>query len=389
MKFLIIAGLSDSLINFRGHLISDLIRRGVEVHAAAPDLTRDCQTRAKLEKKGVIVHDIFLRRTGVNPWHDFLTLIGMIRLMRTIKPDNVMGYTIKPVIFGTMAASLSRCTGRFALITGLGYSFSGDCVNFKHRLISNIASMLYRLSLRSASKVFFQNPDDQALFREKKILNSKTPSVVVNGSGVDIEHFVPSNYPSRVTFLFIARLLIEKGVREYVEAAYQLKSVYPESTFLLVGELDSNPNSITREELDRWIDDGIVSYLGVMDDVRLAFGSSSVFVLPTFYREGIPRTILEALAMGRPVITTDTPGCRETVIDGENGFLVFPRNSGELAHAMRVFLDSPDLVAVMGKRSREEALKKYDVRLVNSSMLKEMGLDDESTILSREFLHSS
>jgi glycosyltransferase involved in cell wall biosynthesis len=374
MKFLIIAGDAGSLLNFRGHLISDLVQQGLEVHAAAPDLSMDSNIRLMLNKKGARVHDIFLKRTGINPWHDLRTLVGLVRLMRNIKPDYVMAYTIKPVIFGTMAASLSRCPSRFALITGLGYSFSGSCSGFKHRLISKVATILYRQSLRSASKVFLQNPDDLALFRQKKILNGKTPSVIVNGSGVDIDYFSPGEYPANVTFLLVARLLIDKGVREYAAAAYQLKADYPEASFLLVGDLDSNPNSITQQELDRWVGDGIISYLGKLDDVRLAFVASSVFVLPTFYREGIPRTILEALAMGRPVITTDTPGCRETVIDGENGFLVSPKNSDELAHVMRVFLESPELVAVMGKRSREVALKKYDVRLVNAIMLKEMGV---------------
>ncbi|WP_416137150.1 glycosyltransferase family 4 protein [Halomonas sp. HK25] len=374
MKFLIIAGAPGSLINFRGHLISDLIQQGLEVHAAAPDLSLDSKIRAQLEQKGAIVHDIFLKRTGMNPWHDLRTLFGLLRLMRILKPDYVLGYTIKPVIFGTIAASLSRCPGRFALITGLGYSFSSNTENFQQRLISRVATSLYRQSLRSASKVFFQNPDDQALFLERKILNGSTPSVIVNGSGVDIGHFSPQVYPDQVTFLLIARLLIDKGVREYAEAAYQLKAIYPKASFLLVGELDSNPNSITLPELDRWVGDGVISYLGSQDDVRIAFGASSVFVLPTFYREGVPRTILEALAMGRPVITTDTPGCRETVIDGDNGFLVSPKNSSELADTMRVFIESPELVDVMGKRSREQALKKYDVRLVNAFMLKEMGV---------------
>jgi glycosyltransferase involved in cell wall biosynthesis len=222
--------------------------------------------------------------------------------------------------------------------------------------------------------VFFQNPDDQALFRELGVLNGVTPSVVVNGSGVDIEHYAPRPYPDQVAFLLIARLLIDKGVREYADAAYRLKEEFPEARFILVGDLDSNPNSITPQELAKWVDDGVITYLGKQDDVRDALGASSVFVLPTFYREGVPRTILEALAMGRPVITTDTPGCRETVIEGENGYLVQPRNADELTNAMRAFLVTPQLVSTMGRCSREQALRKYDVRKVNAVMLKEMGI---------------
>lgn len=328
--------------------------------------------RQQLEQKGAHVHDIYLNRTGMNPLGDFKTFLAMFRLMRRIKPDHVLGYTIKPVIFGTLAATLSQCPRRFALITGLGYCFSDHDKCRKQRLTRRVATVLYRYSLHRAHKVFFQNPDDQALFAEQGILPASTASAVVNGSGVDVEHFSPRPYPARVTFLLIARLLIDKGVREYARAAYLLKEQYPEAGFMLVGDIDSNPNSITPHELSRWVQDGVIHYLGKQEDVREALGDASVFVLPTFYREGIPRTILEALAMGRPVITTDTPGCRETVIEGENGYLVKPRDVGELTDAMRVFIESPQLVATMGKRSREQALRKYDVKKVNAFMLKEM-----------------
>ncbi|WP_104201884.1 glycosyltransferase family 4 protein [Billgrantia saliphila] len=374
MKFLIIAGASGSLINFRGQLIMELIKSGLEVHAAAPDLNKDELTRMKLVRMGARVHDIHLNRTGMNPLHDLRTLLGLVRLMGNLKPDYVMGYTIKPVIFGTLAAVLTRCPRRFALITGLGYCFSGYGQTPRTRFIGSIAASLYRQSLRFANKVFFQNPDDQALFRDRNIIGESVPSVVVNGSGVDIDHFMPREYPRQVVFLLIARLLVDKGVREYAEAAYRLKAEYPEAVFMLVGDLDSNPNSITAQELDRWVQDGVINYLGKLDDVRDALGSASVFVLPTFYREGIPRTILEALAMGRPIITTNTPGCRETVIDGVNGYLVPPQDTTELANAMRAFIHTPQLIATMGKRSREQALRKYDVCKVNAVMLREMGI---------------
>lgn len=374
MKFLIIAGAPRSLVSFRGHLISDLVGQGLTIHAAGPDLPMDSEIRAQLEQKGAHVHDIFLKRTGMSPLDDLRTLVGLFRLMRVIKPDYVLGYTIKPVIFGTLAAAMAGCRQRFALITGLGYSFSGHSDSRKQRLIGRIATNLYRQSLRFTHKVFFQNPDDQALFRELGVLNGVTPSVVVNGSGVDIDHYAPRPYPDKVAFLLISRLLIDKGVREYAEAAYRLKEEFPEARFILVGDIDSNPNSITSRELAKWVDDGVITYLGKQDDVRDALGASSVFVLPTFYREGVPRTILEALAMGRPVITTDTPGCRETVIEGENGYLVEPRNAGELTSAMRAFIVSPQLVEIMGRCSREQALRKYDVRKVNAVMLKEMGI---------------
>jgi glycosyltransferase involved in cell wall biosynthesis len=378
MKFLIVAGASGSLINFRGQLIMDLIRSGLEVHAAAPDLNKDGLTRTKLEQMGARVHDVYLSRTGINPVHDLRTLVELVRLMWVIRPDYVMGYTIKPVIFGTLAAVLARCPRRFALITGLGYCFSSYGQTSKTRFIGNIAASLYRLSLRFVNKVFFQNPDDQDLFRDRNIINQSVPSVVVNGSGVDIDHYMPREYPRQIVFLLIARLLVDKGIREYADAAYRLKAEYPDAVFTLVGDLDSNPNSITAQELDRWVQDGVINYLGKLDDVREALGNASVFVLPSFYREGVPRTILEALSMGRPVITTDTPGCRETVINGENGYLVSPREATELANAMRAFIQTPQLIATMGKRSREYALRKYDVCKVNAVMLKEMGISCSS-----------
>ncbi|NIC04399.1 glycosyltransferase family 4 protein [Billgrantia bachuensis] len=378
MKFLIVAGAPGSLINFRGHLIKDLIASGFEVHAAAPDLSKDGLTHTKLVQMGAKAHDVYLSRTGINPFHDMRTLVELVRLMWSIRPEYVMGYTIKPVIFGTFAAVLVRCPRRYALITGLGYCFSSYGQTAKTRFIGCIAAKLYRHSLRFANKVFFQNPDDQALFRDRNIINGSVPSVVVNGSGVDIDHYVPCAYPRQVEFLLIARLLIDKGIREYAEAAYRLKAEYPAAVFTLVGDLDSNPNSITAQELDRWIQDGVINYLGKLDDVRDALGNASVFVLPSFYREGIPRTILEALSMGRPIITTDTPGCRETVVDGENGYLVPPQNATELTNAMRAFIESPQLISTMGKRSREQALRKYDVCKVNAVMLKEMGISCSS-----------
>ncbi|MGQ4880229.1 glycosyltransferase family 4 protein [Billgrantia sp. LNSP4103-1] len=372
MKFLIIAGASGSLVNFRGQLIKDILANGLEVHAAAPDLTRDVPTCSKLEQMGAKVHDIYLSRTGMNPFHDLRSMVGLVRLMLAIKPDYVLGYTIKPVIFGTLAAALARCPRRFALITGLGYSFSSYNQSFKTRLVGRVASALYSLSLRFSHKIFFQNPDDQALFLERKIINGCVPSVVVNGSGVDVNHYFPHEYPRQVAFLLIARLLIDKGVREYAEAAYRLKADYPDAVFMLVGDLDSNPNSVTAHELDCWVQDGVISYLGKLEDVRDALGRASVFVLPSFYREGIPRTILEAMSMGRAIITTDTPGCRETVKHGENGYLVPPRDATELESAMRTFIRAPHRVATMGRRSREEALRKYDVCKVNAVMLREM-----------------
>ena len=373
-SFVVTAGMSSSLVNFRGSLIQELISQGYCVHAIAPGLEGDEKTRRKLESWGVATHDVAMQRTGTNPLRDMSTLRSLYLLFREIKPDVVLGYTIKPVIYGTLAAWLARVPKRYVLITGLGYAFS-DQAQGKRAIVLSVVRRLYRMAIRRAHHVMFQNPDDQALFRSLSILPSHLPSTVVNGSGVDMKHFEQAPLPDApVSFLLTARLIADKGVRLYAEAAKKIKSKHPYVTFFLVGDLDDNPESIKREELDAWIESGDIEYLGRLSDVRPALASSHVFVLPTYYREGVPRTILEAMAMGRPIITTDAPGCRETVVEGENGYLVPIKSVGALAEAMQRFVDQPELVASMGQRSRAIAEEKYDVHKVNAVMLEAMGI---------------
>jgi glycosyltransferase involved in cell wall biosynthesis len=288
----------------------------------------------------------------------------------------VLSYTIKPVIYGTLAAWLAGVPHRFALITGLGYAFQG--CGQRSRLQA-LVQRLYGLALARAQRVFFQNHDDLALFQERGILNPHTQVCVVNGSGVDLDSFAVRPLPAAalagsVRFLFIGRLLGDKGVREYAQAARLLKRSHPQVQCALVGWVDSNPNAITQAELDGWIADGSIEFLGRLADVRPAIEACSVYVLPS-YREGTPRTVLEAMAMGRPIVTTDAPGCRETVIDGENGFLVPVQDAVALAQAMARFIDEPALQTSMGIRSRLIAEVKYDVHKVNAVMLVGMGVE--------------
>ena len=368
MRILLMAGLADSLINFRGPLIQALLARGMKVHVAAPDMSLSRATCERLQAWGVDVHDVPMNRTGKNPFADLLTVWRLWCLMRRIKPNAVLGYTIKPVIFGTLAAWLAGVPRRFALITGLGYAFQGE-----RRGIKLLVQHLYAIALAHAHLVFFQNPDDLALFQERKILNEQAAVCVVNGSGVDVSYFLPTPLPEHeLCFLLIARLLGDKGVREYVEAARNVKRQFPNVEFAMVGWIDSNPNSISQQELDDWVSTGVVSYWGRMTDVRSAIGRASVYVLPS-YREGTPRTVLEAMAMGRATITTDAPGCRETVVDGDNGFLVAVKSVDELTTAMLRFAKDRSLVVQMGRRARDVAVEKYDVHKVNAVMLKEMG----------------
>ncbi len=370
MKVLLLASYPESIPVFRGPLIEALLASGCEVHVAAPGLALLPQVRRWLEAKDVKWHDIPLRRTGTNPVADLGLLFALLRLMRKERPTVVLPYTIKPVVYGTIAAWLARVPRRFALVTGLGYAFTGD----RDGLVKRIISHLYRAALGHAHKVFFQNPDDERHFREAGILPAQVPSVVVNGSGVDVDAYsVQPLAGDPPVFLMIGRLLGDKGVREYVEAAWRLKAGASRARFLLVGWVDANPDAIDQAELDEWVASGVIEFLGKLDDVRPAIAAASVYVLPS-YREGTPRTVLEAMAMGRPVITTDAPGCRETVVDGDNGFLVPVQSVDALVAAMSRFIADPALAARMGMRSRGIAEDKYDVRKVNAVMLREMGI---------------
>jgi glycosyltransferase involved in cell wall biosynthesis len=371
MKFLLIAGLPESLTNFRGPLIAALQARGLEVHVAAPDMPAESQVRVRLESQGVGVHSIPMGRTGTNPVADARSMLAMWALMRRLKPDYVMGYTIKPVIYGSLAAYLARVPRRIALITGLGYAFQGDGQRGGLRAL---VQWLYGLALARVHLTFFQNPDDLALFRQSGILSEGMLTCVVNGSGVDVARFSAMPLPAKqLRFLLIARLLGDKGVREYAQAARVLKDKHPEVVCTLVGWLDSNPDAIKQSELDAWIADGRIEFLGRLSDVRPAIERCSVYVLPS-YREGTPRTVLEAMAMGRPVITADAPGCRETVVDGENGFLIPVKSVTALVAAMERFVQDPELARRMGARGRQLAEEKYDVHKVNSAMLTAMGI---------------
>jgi glycosyltransferase involved in cell wall biosynthesis len=371
MKVLLVAGLADSLINFRGPLIAALRAKDFVVHVAAPDLSTDSTVRNRLESLGLTVHQIPMSRVGTNPLADFRTILVLWHLIRKIAPGMVLCYTVKPVIYGSLASWLAGVPRRFALITGQGYALQGraDARGGLRALVQR----LYSLALRRTHKVFFQNPDDQALFRSLGLLPSCTPSCVVNGSGVDVAAFAVAPVPPRPHFLLIARLLGDKGVREYAQAAQRTLALYPQARFSLVGWLDENPDAIAQSELDAWVQAGTLDFLGRLSDVRPAIEACSVYVLPS-YGEGTPRTVLEAMAMGRAVITTDAPGCRGTVVDGENGFLVPVQSVDALVEAMARFITDPTLAVRMGQRGRQLAEDKYDVHKVNTMLLKEMGL---------------
>jgi len=385
MRILIMGGIAKSLINFRGPLINKIIACGHSVATTANG--HDHIVERKLKRMGGEYYPIRLSRAGINPIVDLVTFINLMRLISRIHPDILLTYTIKPVIYGGLAARLCGVPSVYSMITGLGYPFM-ESPSLIQRFSGLIAQMLYRLSLKKSRKVFFQNSDDQTLFLEKGLVRSDQP-VLINGSGVDLDHFAPSELPDEPIFLMIGRLLADKGIREYVEAAGRIKKRFPHARFFLVGNLDPNPNSVRESDLRQWQKNGIIEYFGYLEDVRPVIQKCRCYILPS-YREGTPRTVLEAMAMGRPIITTDAPGCRETVLltpkgkrqrerregvmIGENGFLVRIRDVESLVIAIKQFIEAPHIAEKMAKRSREIAEEKFDVHKVNAVILNAMGL---------------
>lgn len=362
-----------SLTNFRGPLIKAMVGAGAKVWALAPDYTE--AQRAKLRELGANPVDISLNRTGMHPLRDLMDTVRLARLLRRLSPDAVLGYFIKPVIYGSIAAWLARVPRRFALVAGMGYVFTpaGDRESFGRRALRVAVSFLYRLGFAACELVFFHNEDDRTQVVEAGLVQ-RSKTILIAGTGVDLQHFRAAPLgPEPTRFLLIARLLREKGIYEFVDAARIVKQTYPDTEFHLVGGLDSNPGGLTAEVVHGWANEGLLTWSGHVDDVRDAIAGCHVFVLPS-YREGKPRSTQEALACGRAVVTTDVPGCRDTVLDGINGFLVPARDADALANAFINFVNNPDLAREMGARSRLMAEERFDIHRINSFLTASLGI---------------
>lgn len=371
VRVAMIASLTFSLVNFRLELLRSLVRCGCEVYALAPD--DDPESIAQLEEAGIHFRRISMVRTGTGLLADIKTLRMIKTEFKRIRPDIILPYTMKPVIYAGIAARMVGIPKRYALITGLGYVFTGDNPDFRKKLLRHISILLYRSALKNATRVFIYNKNDYEIFRRFDIVTSDN-STLVPGSGIDTRHFSQSAPPDGPpVFLLIARLLKDKGIREYVEAARILRAKYPEAKLQLLGPFDPNPAAISKEEVEQWTASGTIEYLGEAKDVRPYLRSCSVLVLPS-YREGIPRTVLEAMSTGRAVVTTDAPGCVDTVEDGETGFIVPVADPAALAEAMEKFITTPSLISEMGARARQLAVDCYDVHVVNRILIEEMGL---------------
>jgi len=374
MRVAVIGGWAPSLIKFRGPLLAAMVARGHEVTAMTPEGSgSDDLVRAELAALGVGFEPIELQRTGLDPVADVRAIGGLTRRLRVLRPDLVLGYTIKPVIYGSLAARLAGVPRRAAMITGMGSALTGARTAKQH-LVAVIARTLYRAGLAQCQVVIFQNTDDRDELTRLGAVPGHARVAVVRGSGVDLAHYAPSPLPpGPPVFLFLGRLLRDKGIAEYVAAARAVRAHHPAARFRIAGWFDPKPESLTRRELDAIIADGTIEYLGAPDDVRPSLAAAHVLVLPS-YREGTPRSVLEAMSMNRAVITTDAPGCRETVIDGESGLVVPVRDAAAVAAAMTRLVASPALLARLAAAGRARAVELYDAQVVAASVLAVLGL---------------
>ena len=366
-KFILISPKNRTVYNFRGDLVKEIVKKGYEVVVTGPDQV-DVD---KIQELGARFHEIPMNKNGTSVLDDLRYYNALVAFFKKEKPNATLGYTIKPCVYGALAAKSAGVKNITSLVTGGGYTFTAT--SLKARLLGYIVRTLYKISLRKTNQIIFQNQDDLKEFCERGLAKNEK-CFVVNGSGVNLDYYKKAPLPDNMSFFMLSRLLKSKGVREYLEAARTVKDKYPDTKFYLLGKYETSmQDAINREYIEKFIDDGIIERFDETEDVRPYYRKCSVYVLPS-YREGTPRTVLEAMAMGRPIITTDTQGCRETVNNGVNGFLVPVKDSSAVAEKMAWFIENPQMVQNMGNQSYQYAKKKYDVNKVDENMIHIMHL---------------
>ena len=368
MKIAVLSSHTSSLFWFRMDMMKDFIKHGHSVIALGPE--SESNWKSRFEENEIRYQQLFVERNGINPFSDLKTYRELRKFMKEEKPDKVFVYQAKTVIYGSLAAKANGITEVYPLIAGLGSIFRGE--GLKNRVIKIVMKIEYRAASKASKKVFFQNNDDKNEFINNRLIQ-EDKIVIINGSGVNLEKFKPEPVPEKPAFLFIGRLIKDKGVMEYLEACKRIKEKHPELRCLLVGPYDSNPSALQPDELQPFIEQGIIEYFGEQSDVRPYIKQCSTYVLPS-YHEGTPKTVLEAMAMGRSIITSDAPGCRETVTDGYNGYLVPIKDIEGLVEKMKDLIENQETNKIMADRSLKLAKEKYDVNLVNKSIMKTMGL---------------
>ena len=367
-KIIIMSGSGNTVAWFRLELIKEFLDRSYEVYVLAPDINSDLKPR--LEDLGAHFIFINLSRKSLNPIGLLHSIYSIFSIIRKIRPNLIFVYTFKAILVASFASFFFRNIKIFSFITGRGHIFESN-TNLK-KVIKFISVRALRLAANFNETLIFQNPDDQMLFEYEKII-SNNRSAMVSGSGVNLDLFQPTILPDSPVFLCIARLLKSKGLVEYAESARLVREQIPNARFILYGYADQHEDSINEIEIrDSWLEKYGVEYRGYTNDPAHAISECSIFVLLS-YQEGTPRVVLEAMAMGRPIITTDAPGCRETVINGFNGFQVPIKNSVQASQKM-LNLIREDLTKEYGLNSRNLCKQKFDVHAVNADLLKIMNV---------------
>ena len=370
----IISSSATALVLFRGPLIEEMNRRGYTVAALAPDYTDE--SRAAIVNCGAEPIDYPLERKGTNLRDDLSSVVALVRILSNHRPGIVLSHFMKPVIYGTLAASMARVPHRYAMIEGLGFAFTDTGErSLAKRALRKAMQTLLRVALRGAKRVIFLNDDDRRELVSAGVAPAER-SVVLGGIGLPLTEFAfaPPRTEGAPVFLMIGRLIKEKGIAEFVAAARLVRASCPDARFILLGGVDPKPGSPDEDEVRGWVEEGLIEWPGIVVDVRPYIRQSTVYVLPS-YREGVPRSTQEAMAIGRAVITTDVPGCRATVDHGVNGLLVAPRDAAALAEAMLQLAADPLRGARMGRESRRIAEERFDGVVVNERLLGFMGMN--------------
>lgn len=371
LKIVLIGTAASSVLGFRANLIKALLAQEYNVYAFISEYTQ--AELDKIENLGAIPITYELKRGGLNPFTDIKVTYELSKKIKDIAPDLVFSYFSKPVIFGTLAAKVAKVPKVIGMLEGLGYTFTDqpEGLSKKTQFIKSLQVILYKVALPQLDKLIFLNSDDLKDLLDK--YNIKVKHVeVLGGIGLDLENYAYQpivNSEQPINFIFVGRLLKEKGIYDFIAAAQTVKEKYPQTQFTVLGAVDaSNLGALKKAELDKLISLNIVNYAGQVDNVKEWLIHSDVFVLPS-YREGVPLSTQEAMAIGRAVITTNVPGCRETVVDGVNGFLVEKWDPQALAEKMVYFIENPEQIAIMGYESHKMAQKKFDADEVNKRLL--------------------